>query len=168
MNNGLPAVLERATPGVLFVSLLLVGLTAGSFLATQLGQVRVQSRLDARDFVLVKRSFEEALGRMMPALTIAAGASLLLLVMTVWSTGPVRLTLASLAALCWIGAVVATLVLNAPVNALATEWSQESPPANWEALRDQWHLGQTIRTPLAVVSFALVTLTAVLPGMGPE
>lgn len=34
-----------------FASLLLVGLTAGIFLATQLGQVRVQNTLLAREFI---------------------------------------------------------------------------------------------------------------------
>jgi hypothetical protein len=163
VNSELAAVLERAAPAVLFVNLVLVGLTAGSFFATQLGQVRVQKRLDAPDFVLVKRRFEEALGRVMPALTIAAGISLFVLVVTVWSAGPVLPTLAGLAAACWIGAVVVTLVLNAPVNAVAKTWSPESPPADWKALRDRWHLGQTVRTPLAVASFVLVSLMAVLP-----
>jgi hypothetical protein len=44
--------------------------------------------------------------------------------------------------------VTATLVFCAPVNALAAAWDPASPPSDWQALREQWHLGQTIRTPL--------------------
>jgi uncharacterized membrane protein len=54
---------EQVIPFALFVSLMLVGLVAGILLATQLGQVRVQRRLGARDFTLVKHEFEVALGR---------------------------------------------------------------------------------------------------------
>jgi hypothetical protein len=63
--------MEGAIPYPMFASLMLVGLVAGILLATQLGQVRVQRRLGARDFTLVKHEFEFALGRVMPVLVIA-------------------------------------------------------------------------------------------------
>jgi hypothetical protein len=72
--------MERVIPAVMFVSLVVVGLVAGIFLATQLGQLRVQNTLDARDFTLVKHSFEVALGKVMPVLVIAAGVSIVPLV----------------------------------------------------------------------------------------
>ena len=53
----------------MFASLVLVGLVAGMFLATQLGQVRVQNTLGARDFTLVKHGFEVAVGRVMQFLS---------------------------------------------------------------------------------------------------
>ena len=64
--------MELALPVAMFVSLVLVGLVAGILLATQLGQVRVQNTLDARDFTLVKHGFEVALGKVMPVLVIVA------------------------------------------------------------------------------------------------
>jgi uncharacterized membrane protein len=151
------------TPTALFVSLLLVGLVAGIFLATQLGQVRVQNRLGARDFALVKHSFEVALGDVMPVLVIVAGASIVPLVVLHVSAGAARLALALVALALWVGVIVATLVYNAPVNSLVAQWDPNTPPENWEALRDKWHLGQAIRTPLAIASFAAVALIAVLP-----
>ena len=72
--------MERAIPAAMFVSLVVVGLVAGIFLATQLGQLRVQNTLDARDFTLVKHGFEVAVGKVMPVLVIAAGVSIALLV----------------------------------------------------------------------------------------
>ena len=53
-------------PFLMFASLMLVGLVAGILLATQLGQVRVQKRLGARDFTLVKHGFEIALACVFP------------------------------------------------------------------------------------------------------
>jgi hypothetical protein len=64
--------MDSVIPLFMFASLMLVGLVAGILLATQLGQVRVQKQLGARDFTLVKHTFEIALGRVMPILVIAA------------------------------------------------------------------------------------------------
>ena len=140
------------------VSLVIVGVVAGIFVATQIGQVRVQKTLDARDFTLVKHSFEVAVGRIMPVLTIAAGVSLIPLVILERSRVTRGLAIAALA--LWIGVIVVTLVLNAPVNAEAATWDPASPPLDWEAQRDQWHLGQVIRTPLAVASLVCVALAS--------
>jgi uncharacterized membrane protein len=157
--------MERAIPAAMFVSLVVVGLVAGIFLATQLGQLRVQNTLDARDFTLVKHGFEVAVGKVMPVLVIAAGVSIALLVFLLRSSSP-RFIAVVLALILWAGVIIATLVYNAPVNALAVEWNPEAPAANWEELRDQWHRGQTIRTPLAIAAFAAIAFAAVWPSTG--
>ena len=158
--------MERVIPAAMFVSLIVVGLVAGIFLATQLGQLRVQNTLDARDFTLVKHSFEVALGKVMPVLVIAAGVSIVPLVFLLRSWGPARFIAVVIALVLWAGVITATLLYNAPVNALAVEWSPEAPPANWEELRDKWHRGQTIRTPLAIAAFAAIAVAAVWPSTG--
>jgi uncharacterized membrane protein len=158
--------MERAIPVAMFVSLVLVGLVAGTLLATQLGQLRVQNTLDARDFTLVKHSFEVAVGKVMPVLVIAAGLSIVPPVFLLYSRGLVAFFAVVLALLLWAGVIVATLIYNVPVNALAVEWNPDAPPANWEELRDQWHRGQTIRTPLAIAAFAAVAFAAVWPSTG--
>ena len=159
-----PAPVEWAIPFALAANLILVGLVAGILLGTQLGQVRVQKRLEARDFTLVKREFELALGRVMPILVIAAGVSTMPVVALLAWAGPVRFAAALTALVLWIGVIVVTLRFNAPVNARAVGWDPESPPPDWETLRDRWHRGQTIRTPLAVAAFAAVAIAAVVPG----
>jgi uncharacterized membrane protein len=155
-----------AISAALFVSLIVVGLVAGIFLATQLGQVQVQNTLDARDFTLVKHGFEVALGKVMPFLVIAAGVSIVPLVFLLRSWGPARFVAVVIALVLWAGVIIATLAFNAPVNALAVEWNPEAPPGNWEELRDQWDRGQTIRTPLAIAAFAAIAFAAVWPSTG--
>ncbi len=158
--------MELALPVAMFVSLVLVGLVAGILLATQLGQVRVQNTLDARDFTLVKHGFEVALGKVMPVLVIVAAVSIVPLVFLLRSWGPARFIAVVIALILWAGVILATLVYNAPVNALAVEWNPDTPPTNWQELRDQWHRGQTIRTPLAIAAFAAVAFAAVWPSTG--
>lgn len=153
--------MDRAIPAAMFLSLILLGLVSGIFLATQLGQVRVQNTLDARDFTLVKHGFEVALGKVMPVLVIVAGLSIVPPVFLLRSQGLVQFIAAGLALLLWAGVIVVTLIYNAPVNALAVQWDPAAPPADWQQLRDQWHRGQTIRTPLAVAAFGAIALAAV-------
>jgi uncharacterized membrane protein len=156
--------MDRLMAGAQLLGLILVGVVAGSFVGTQLGQVRVQNMLGARDFTLVKHSFEVAVGAVMPVLVIASGVSIALVVglAATIRRGPV-LALSALALLLWIGVIVVTLRYNAPVNELAASWDPASPPEAWETLRDQWHLGQTVRTPLAVGSFVCLATGAVWP-----
>ena len=150
--------MERVAAWAQLVSVVIVGVVAGMFVATQVGQLRVQDTVDARDFVLVKRGFEVAVGRIMPVLTIAAGVSMLL-VAILGPPGATRgLALGALG--LWIGVIVVTLVFNAPVNAEAVNWDPAAPPVDWEAQRDRWHLGQSVRTPMAVASFVCLGLAS--------
>jgi uncharacterized membrane protein len=155
--------MDAVIPLSMFASLMLVGLVAGVLLATQLGQVRVQNQLGARDFTLVKHSFEIALGRVMPILVVAAGVSIVPLLLLLAPGGSIPFIAALVALLLWAGVIIVTLIFNRPVNALARHWDPETPPKEWEELRGRWHLGQTIRTPLAVAAFAGVTLACVFP-----
>jgi uncharacterized membrane protein len=63
--------------------------------------------------------------------------------------------------LLWVGVILVTLIFNAPVNAVARHWHPDTPPEDWKELRGRWHLGQAIRTPLAVAAFAGVILASV-------
>ena len=156
--------MDRLTALTQLLSLILVGVVAGSFVGTQIGQVRVQKALGARDFTLVKHGFEVAVGGIMPGLVIGSAVTIAAVVglTAVTSRGPV-LIVSGLALLLWIGVIVVTLHYNLPVNRLAVTWDPAAPPGDWESLRDQWHLGQTLRTPLAVASFGALALGALWP-----
>jgi uncharacterized membrane protein len=160
--------MDRLTAAAQLFSLILVGVVAGAFVATQLGQLRVQNTLGARDFTLVKHGFEVAVGGVMPALVIGSAVSLAVVVglSAVGRGGPV-LIVSALGLVLWIAVIVVTLRYNAPINALAAEWDPAAPPEGWEALRDTWHFGQTVRTPLAVGSFACLALGTVWPRLVP-
>jgi uncharacterized membrane protein len=117
---------------------------------------------------LVKHRFEVAVGGVMPVLVTGSGVSIALVVglAATIRRGPV-LVLSALALLLWIAAMVVTLRYNAPVNELAAAWDPASPPDAWEALRDQWHFGQSVRTPLAVGSFVCLAMGALWPQLVP-
>ncbi len=145
----------------LAAALVVDGLVAGILLGVQLGQVRAQRGMGAREFAFVKQEFERALGGVMPPLTASA---VLVLVPVLALVRPRRSRWTALVALClvlWVAVVVVTLVVNAPVNARARTWDPQDPPADWQALRDRWHLGQAVRTVLAGTAVAVLSAVAV-------
>ena len=156
--------MDRLTAGAQLLSVVLVGVVAGSFVGTQLGQVWVQDTLGARDFTLVKHGFEVAVGGIMPVLVIGSGVSIALVagLEAADRRGPV-LVLSAIALLLWVAVIVVTLRYNVPVNELAAGWDPASPPQYWRELRDTWPFGQTLRTPLAVGLFACLAMGAVWP-----
>ena len=97
------------------LSLILVGVVAGSFVGTQLRQVRAQNALSARDFTVVKHRFEVAVGGVMPVLVVGSALSIALVVGLVATTprGPV-VVLPVLALLLGTAVIVVTLRYNAP------------------------------------------------------
>lgn len=147
---------------VLFVSLLLTGLVAGLFVGTQLGQVPVQSGLDAAQFAFFKQRFELAAGSVMPPLMIVTTLSPLPVLYVLRHGDRTPLVLASVAFALWVAATVVTVIYNVPVNKMATTWNPASPPADWAELRRAWHVGQTIRTCLVVPGFACLLAAALL------
>lgn len=69
-----------------------------------------------------------------------------------------------------VGAVVLLLVSavvtrfgNQPINAVVMSWSPQSPPANWEQLRDEWWQLHIVRS-LAGIGALMLTVLAVLGG----
>ncbi len=149
------------------VAMVVDGVVAGIFLGVQLGQVRAQNAMDAREFAFVKQRLELALGGVMPPLTASA---VLVLLPVLALVRPRRSRWTALVALCvvlWTAVVLVTLVVNAPVNAQAREWDPEHPPADWRELRDRWHRGQSVRTVLATTAFALLSAVAVARGGTP-
>lgn len=145
-----------------FVCVVLTGVVSGIFVSTQLGQVRVQARLDAAQFVYVKQIFEAQLGSVMPKLMIITTLSPLPLLWLLRGEETRIFVLALMAFLLFVAATVVTVVLNVPVNKATAGWDAKNPPADWAEQRKRWHLGQTIRTVLCVPGFACLCAAAIL------
>jgi len=144
----------------LLLSILVTGVNAGVFVAVQIAQVPVQRTLGARDFVLVKKSFELRYGPRMRVLVVAS----LLAPIPIYVTGGsvTTLSLVAIGHALALAVLVVTAIYNLPVNRVAITWDPEQPPTDWEARRARWHLGNAIRTPIALVAFACLALAAVL------
>ncbi|HEY5937267.1 MAG TPA: DUF1772 domain-containing protein, partial [Kofleriaceae bacterium] len=134
----------------LLASILVTGVNAGVFVAVQMAQVPVQRTLGARDFVLVKKSFELRYGPRMRVLVVAS----LLAPIPLYVTDNSALALIAIGHAFALAVLAVTVAFNLPVNRKAVTWDPEHPPTDWEVQRDRWHLGNAIRTPLSIVAFA--------------
>jgi hypothetical protein len=66
------------------------------------------------------------------------------------------------AALLLAAAGLVTRLGNQPINALVMNWTADTLPANWEALRDSWrnlHLLRTVCTMAALLLLAIAAVT---------
>lgn len=145
-----------------FVSLLATGVISGLFVGTELGQLRVQEGLSSHEFAFFKQRFELAVGGIMPPLMILTTLSPLPLLLAVRRGPRTTLVLVGVAFALWIAATIVTIVFNVPVNSAARTWDPSQPPTNWEELRANWHLGQTLRTGLTLPAFAALLCAALV------
>ena len=143
-------------------AILVTGVNAGVFVAVSIAQVRVQRTLAARDFVLVKRSFELQYGPKMRVLVVISLLAPVPVYLTASAGSDTSLALVAIGHAAAVAVLVVTAVFNLPVNREAVKWNPEAPPADWEAKRDRWHRGQAIRLPISLVAFACLAAAAVL------
>ena len=145
----------------LFAAIVITGVLAGVLFAVQIAQIPVQRGLGARDFVLVKSRFEQQYGPKMPAVVVATLLAPVVIYVAAggWSTA---LVLVVIGHVCSAAVLAVTAIYNLPVNRQAIGWDPERPPADWEALRDRWHLGNAIRLPISVAAFGCHAAAAVI------
>lgn len=59
-----------------------------------------------------------------------------------------------LLAVALLGVVLITsFVVNLPINADQSDWSIQTPPADWATVRDRWQLAHAVRTGAALLAF---------------
>jgi hypothetical protein len=56
-----------------------------------------------------------------------------------------------------------TRLVHFPLNERILSWSVQAPPADWQAVREQWNMAHSLRTLFGLASFALLLLAALLP-----
>lgn len=69
------------------------------------------------------------------------------------------LLLLSVAILLLVTSAVVTRFGNQPINAVIMQWSPQSPPANWQELRDNWWTFHLARTGTTIIALALLLFT---------
>ena len=56
-----------------------------------------------------------------------------------------------------ICALVVTLGVEVPIDNQIKEWTVNTLPSGWQALRDRWEFFHTVRTFVSIAAFALVS-----------
>ena len=69
-------------------------------------------------------------------------------------------TLFAIAAVCTVVEIIATIVLNVPINNQVQGWTAGSAPANWTTLRDAWLRNHWWRSTIGAAGFVLAVIGA--------
>jgi uncharacterized membrane protein len=58
----------------------------------------------------------------------------------------------------FVVALAITLLVNVPIDNQIKEWTIQTMPADWEAIRDRWKLYHTIRTFSSLIGLGLILI----------
>jgi uncharacterized membrane protein len=67
-----------------------------------------------------------------------------------------------------VGGGVVTRFFNQPINAMVMNWTPETLPADWAALRDAWWNWHLVRTGISILGFALLLAAVILDRQTPQ
>lgn len=152
---------SRAIDLLLFIALVCSGLVFGLTL-THVLQDPGSRGLDATAWLDVQHTFYGGFAVIggvgeIGGLFIAGAMSVALFTQRVVAGG-VR---AGIAALCFLGMLLAYFFGNRPVNAAVAGWTTRSIPADWSAYRNAWEVAHAASAVLAAAAFALLAVSAV-------
>jgi len=143
-----------------FASLLFAGLFAGFVTAVLVLELSLRG-FDGRVYTQVRLVELDALDKLAVATLLPGLIATAVLVYRTFRTNTRWLTVAALALLVFVFGL--TLVVNLPINADQLDWSAQSPPSDWTAVRDQWQAAHAVRTTAAVLAFAALAFSAPPP-----
>ncbi len=145
-----------ATSTIVVIAVVMAGLMAGLEIGTGFQHSTAQVLPEAAWTRM--HQAEDGLFRVMipPAFIFTV---LMLVFCAVVTRGPIR-TLFAIAAACTVAEIIATIVLNVPINNQVQGWSAGSAPANWMTLRDAWLRNHWWRSTIGVAGFVLAVIGA--------
>lgn len=142
------------------LALVFVGLVAGGWMMGSMLVVPAQKRLNAQQYTAVEQANTSFGARYFPVLVITS--IILLSVLT-------YLLRADKSQMIVVGASLALMVVAlgftgsriVPINKKIDTWSVQTPPSDWQTVRDSWHTNHRIRTGIAFVAFLLLSVAIV-------
>jgi uncharacterized membrane protein len=144
---------------VQLLALFTTGLLAGIFFGDRMGNSFARPRLPPSAFVTFQQVQNHRFARMMPLPILAALVSdALWLVLLRKRMGTPSFILVAAGTLALVLCVVITRTVNIPINDRLATWNAFSPPLDMARIWARWERVHTLRTVLAVLSFALVLL----------
>ncbi|WP_395728609.1 anthrone oxygenase family protein [Nakamurella sp.] len=148
---------------LLFVSVVLVGLTAGGLAFMGFAVATATPKLSSGTFVRVHQALYRKADPLMPIVVCASLiATVPLGVAMVVQDTTVSPAWVALVALGFVIVIVITRIGNKPINKIIARWDATSPPADWAAERDRFNRFHAWRTVAALVSFVVVVVVGVV------
>jgi Domain of unknown function (DUF1772) len=138
-----------------FVAVMLAALVAGTTFGILTGYD--PTGISGPAYIEVQQGAIRGLNVLIP---VMGGIAVLLVLVDTWISraAKARMAMLLIAAVLLVAAALITRLENQPINAIVLTWNAQSPPAGWEALRDQWWHWHMIRTWVTVAGLALLLI----------
>ena len=145
-----------------FLQLLTAGLYTGLLFADRIGVTPVRPQLPASAFVLLQQQVHIRFVILMPILlftSLFTGVISLVLLRRELRTKTFVFT--AVATLCTLIVIVATRLVNVPINEALMTWQASSPPPNVMELWSPWEQIHTIRTIVSLIGFSSLLVAVI-------
>lgn len=142
------------------VGLLFAGLFAGFLAAVLVLELSLRG-FGSTVYTQVRLVELDSLDRLAVATLVPALIATAVLVYRTFRTNTRWWSVAALALLLFI--LVLTLAVNLPINSDQLGWDVQSPPSDWESVRDRWQIAHAVRTVAASGAFIALALAALRP-----
>ncbi len=145
-----------ATVTIVVIAVVMAGLMAGLETGTGFQHLTAQVLPEAA-WTRMHQAEDDLFRKMIPPAFIFT--VLMLTLSAVITLGFVR-TYFAVAAACTVVEIVATIVLNVPINNQVKSWTAGSAPADWMTLRDAWLRNHWWRSTVGLAGFILSVVGA--------
>jgi uncharacterized membrane protein len=144
------------------INLFLLLLVTGVFWGTWFSLSRSIASIAPETFLAIGRIMIGNLAGPMPVLMPLALLSTLLVLFLLYRQKLLKafcLTLVGLS--LFVVALLATLLVNVPIDGQIAKWTVETLPSDWESVRRHWEAYHTLRTFASLVGFGFILIGAV-------
>ena len=147
-----------------FINILLLFLVAGVLWGTWFSLARSITSIAPETFLAIGQSMIGNLALpmsiLMPIALLSTLPALILLYQQ-RSMLAFYLTLGGL--VLFVVALVITLVVNVPIDNQIKQWTVQTLPPNWKAIRDRWEFYHAVRTFVSLSGLGLIVGAALIP-----
>lgn len=136
-----------------FFTLILLLLVTGLFWGTWFAMTRSIGLFTAEEFTKIGKVIIQNVAA--PMRIIFPGC-LLLMVLSIWLSPRKRSVgfyLKLVAILLMVAALLITLLVEVPIDNQLKDWTPETLPMDWEAIRERWALYHILRTFMSLMGF---------------
>lgn len=150
---------------VRLVVLSLASLATGGLMANWVGLARAMALMSsAAAYTEFHQASSQTYDPYMPIVVngaLVGGIALAALSPGLHSTSGI---LAIVGVVCYVAVIAISLATNVPINKLVAQWSIQTPPADWAAVRARWIRFHILRTLVSVPALASYLLSSMLNG----
>lgn len=137
------------------------GIMTGNELCVDIFHARLRTLEEKAQFDLGQKS-AAVFGKLMPG-WYAATLLLSIAVAYFLRGSGVAARLADVSAALWLLSIAGTITLLVPINSRIAQWTWNTRPADWVAVRQTWDTRHSARVVLLFLALACLTLACLLP-----